>query len=226
MIRTAQPRSWNKNQVAYEKAFARKFELVTTFPNYFMLEKFAQQCIDLHCGDSLNGISARVYMDKIIEMSDKEFVQWARDEFIKSSKEYGEVKVSWSPKGKKHKQVEQQCSACGHRFFLMYWEDGTYTYLDDPCECHADYFSLGPSISEWLQEIKEGNGTTKSKTFSYDDLNWSEQEIARVRQEAMNLCAEENGSIEQISGYLSYTRNGDPYYGDPSCWPKLVVYWE
>ena len=48
------------------------------------------------------------------------------------------------------KQVEQQCLCCGHRFWLMYWADGTYTYLDDPCDCEADYFPLGPSISEWI----------------------------------------------------------------------------
>ena len=51
------------------------------------------------------------------------------------------------------KRVEQQCSCCGHRFFLMYWADGTYTYLDDPCECEAEFFPHGPSLSEWMEKI-------------------------------------------------------------------------
>lgn len=53
------------------------------------------------------------------------------------------------------KQVEQQCSCCGHRFSLMYWPNGTYTYLDDPCDCEADFFPLGPSLSEWLEQIRK-----------------------------------------------------------------------
>lgn len=78
MIRTANPKPGNHNQVAYERAFAEKFALAKGLPNYDLLESFAQQCIDLHCGDSLNGISARVYMDKIIEMSDEEFLKFAK----------------------------------------------------------------------------------------------------------------------------------------------------
>ena len=51
-----------------------------------------------------------------------------------------------------HKTVEQECSVCGHRFSLQYHSNGTYTYLDEPCECEADFFPLGPSLSEWLAE--------------------------------------------------------------------------
>ena len=57
--------------------------------------------------------------------------------------------------GKKCKQVEQECSCCGHRFWVVYWEDGTYTYLDDPCECEGEFVPLGPSISEWLEQIRK-----------------------------------------------------------------------
>ena len=78
MIRTVQPRRGNHAQVEYEKKFAEKFKLVEHLPNYNALEVFAQKCIDLHCGDSLDGISARVYMDKIISMPDEEFVSWAK----------------------------------------------------------------------------------------------------------------------------------------------------
>ncbi len=53
------------------------------------------------------------------------------------------------------KQVEQQCANCGERFWLMYWADGTYTYMSDPCDCDADFFPLGPSISEWIAGLEK-----------------------------------------------------------------------
>lgn len=56
----------------------------------------------------------------------------------------------------KTKIVKQQCSCCGHTFDLMYHENGTYTYLDDPCECEAEFFPLGLSLSEWLGKLKGG----------------------------------------------------------------------
>ena len=77
MIRTVKPRKGNQRQVAYEEAFAAKFKLVEDLPNYDVLEAFAQRCIDNHCGDSFAGIEARVYMDKILEMSDENFIHWA-----------------------------------------------------------------------------------------------------------------------------------------------------
>ena len=80
MIRTAKPscgKYSNHMQVEYEKKFANKFDLVKDIPNFEALEQFAQKCIDLHCGDSLDGISARVYMDNVIEMTDNEFIAWA-----------------------------------------------------------------------------------------------------------------------------------------------------
>ena len=80
MIRIAEPsrgKYSNHMQVEYEKKFASKFDLVKDIPHFESLERFAQKCIDLHCGDSLDGISARVYMDKVIAMSDDEFIAWA-----------------------------------------------------------------------------------------------------------------------------------------------------
>ena len=81
MIRTVEPSRGkcgsNHMQVEYERNFAVKFELVKDLPNFEALERFAQRCIDLHCGDSLDGISARVYMDKVIKMTDAEFIAWA-----------------------------------------------------------------------------------------------------------------------------------------------------
>lgn len=57
----------------------------------------------------------------------------------------------------KHKIVKQECECCGHKFSLMYHEDGTYTYLDTPCECEADFYPFGPSITEWLERINRKN---------------------------------------------------------------------
>lgn len=67
----------NHAQVQYETAFAARFKELEHLPNYPMLEKFAQQCIDLHCGDSLQGITARVYMDEIIAMPTDKLIEWA-----------------------------------------------------------------------------------------------------------------------------------------------------
>ena len=127
---------------------------------------------------------------------------------------------------KKCKLVEQQCSACGQRFMLAYWEDGTYTYLDDSCSCQAEFFPLGPSLSEWIEQLKTEKDVNESKTFAYDEIRWSEQEIQQLRLEAKNFCDQNNGVMEHVSGIVSYYENGTPYYNDPSCWPKFIVYWK
>lgn len=54
----------------------------------------------------------------------------------------------------KQKIVEQQCTSCGRIFALMYHSNGKYTYLDDPCECEAEFIPLGPSIYEWIEQLK------------------------------------------------------------------------
>ena len=45
----------------------------------------------------------------------------------------------------------------------------------------------------------------KSKTFRYDDLNWSKAEVEKVKQEAEAFRAEHNGTIEVLEGHV--TRN-------------------
>ncbi len=83
----------NHMQVEYEKKFLSKFDLVKDIPNFEALERFAQKCIDLHCADSLDGLAARVSMDKVIEMFDAEFIAWAT-KYAQNSmtvKEYNEV---------------------------------------------------------------------------------------------------------------------------------------
>lgn len=60
-----------------------------------------------------------------------------------------------------HKRVTQECTVCGHQFDLMYHSNGTYTYMDEPCECEAEFIPLGPSLAEWLETV----GTKLTKTI-------------------------------------------------------------
>ena len=70
----------------------------------------------------------------------------------------------------KRKIVKQECWECGHTFSLIYYEDGTYTYLDAPCGCKADFFPLdGPSITEWLERINR----KQKLSISFDCKNVS-----------------------------------------------------
>lgn len=66
----------------------------------------------------------------------------------------------------------------------------------------------------------------KQVIFEFDDLNWSEKEIEHIRKEVEELCAMHSGEIKFDEGKVSYWRSGEPYYNDPSCWPKYVVIWE
>ena len=59
------------------------------------------------------------------------------------------------PEGTKCEVVEQECTACGKKFQVMYSEDGIIRFLGDECACEAEFSPIGPSISEWLEEIKE-----------------------------------------------------------------------
>ncbi len=47
---------------------------------------------------------------------------------------------------------EQECNNCGARFKVRYMRDGTYIYIDEPCECDSDFSPVegNPSMSEWL----------------------------------------------------------------------------
>lgn len=54
--------------------------------------------------------------------------------------------------------VMQQCTQCGKMFPLRYFEDGTLEYISDTCNCEADFEPINgkPSISEWLETLKNG----------------------------------------------------------------------
>lgn len=58
---------------------------------------------------------------------------------------------------RQQKIVRQQCNECGCEFDLVYWSDGTYTYLDDTCDCESNFSPVDgqPSLSEWLEQIKK-----------------------------------------------------------------------
>ena len=79
MLKIVANRGYNHAQHDYEKKFKEKIEAFSSLPNYSALEKFAQQCIDLHCADSLDGISARVYMDRVIATPHEDLMGWARN---------------------------------------------------------------------------------------------------------------------------------------------------
>ncbi|MCM1297617.1 MAG: hypothetical protein NC311_18925 [Muribaculaceae bacterium] len=72
------PDNGHQAQFNYETAFARKIHLAIGFPNYGKIEKWAQEGINAHTGCGYTAIRAGVYMNKVIEMTDDEFVKWAR----------------------------------------------------------------------------------------------------------------------------------------------------
>lgn len=65
----------------------------------------------------------------------------------------------------------------------------------------------------------------KSEAFNFDDLNWSEAEIAKVKANAEACCAEHNGEVQVVNGHVSHYRN-EPYYAVPEDWPRYIVSWE
>jgi hypothetical protein len=52
--------------------------------------------------------------------------------------------------------VMQECSVCGKRFPLRYFEDGTYEYISETCNCEAGFNPINGSlsISEWLDTLE------------------------------------------------------------------------
>lgn len=66
----------------------------------------------------------------------------------------------------KNTVVMQECQECGKRFPVRYFEDGTIEYISDTCDCEAGFNPIEgkPSISEWLETIREN----KYKWFCTD----------------------------------------------------------
>ncbi len=52
----------------------------------------------------------------------------------------------------KHK-VMQRCESCGALFYVEYYSDGKYEYMNDVCECEAEFhphFSDTPTLMEFM----------------------------------------------------------------------------
>lgn len=49
--------------------------------------------------------------------------------------------------------VEQECNCCGTTFRVQYYANGSYIYIDEPCNCECDFSPVdgAPSISEWIK---------------------------------------------------------------------------
>ena len=79
MLKIVENKGYNAAQYYYEKNFADRIETLSQLPNYPDIERFAQQCIDLHTGYGHDAIAAGVYMDMIgkREICDEKFMEWA-----------------------------------------------------------------------------------------------------------------------------------------------------
>ena len=66
----------------------------------------------------------------------------------------------------KNTVVMQECQKCREKFPIAYFEDGTIKYISDTCDCEAGFNPIEgqPSLSEWLETIKEN----KDKWFCTD----------------------------------------------------------
>lgn len=62
----------------YESKFIRKIELAKGLPHYSLLEQKAQKCLNSHTGCGLTAILAINDMDRIIAMSDEQFIEEAK----------------------------------------------------------------------------------------------------------------------------------------------------
>lgn len=61
----------------YETKFANKIKLAENLPAYQKIEKHAQDCIYAHTGFGWHAIVATDFIDKVIAMTDDEFIKWA-----------------------------------------------------------------------------------------------------------------------------------------------------
>ena len=62
----------------YEGNFIRKIELAKAFPHYGTLEQRAQECLYNHTGFGLTAVLARNDMNRIIAMTDEQFLEEAK----------------------------------------------------------------------------------------------------------------------------------------------------
>jgi len=81
----------------YEQIFIDRCNSFLSLPGFPEFERLAQQCIDLHCADNADGISARVYIDFMIGMPRDCFEKWLKRNLAKRLwHEFGGVPVDES----------------------------------------------------------------------------------------------------------------------------------
>lgn len=78
MLQIIKPTKRNLAQYNYEKSAAARIEPFQSMLGYHFLEQEVQKWIDRHCADSLDGITARVYIDELLSKSDDEVKAWAQ----------------------------------------------------------------------------------------------------------------------------------------------------
>lgn len=94
----------------------------------------------------------------IKQIEENEALRFANKEIIKVEKE--KRRELWEKirnTEKIYKTVEQECDGCGKHFYVRYCSDGTYEYIGEVCTCLASFRPVNgePSISEWIEQIKE-----------------------------------------------------------------------
>lgn len=59
--------------------------------------------------------------------------------------------------------VMQECNCCGKRFPIEYYSDGCYGFISETCDCECSFSPIPgrPSISEWLESLKEKDKEAK-----------------------------------------------------------------
>ena len=72
------PDNGHESMYDYEGKFIRKIELAKGLPNYETLEMRAQECLYAHTGFGLSAALARADMNRIIGMSDEQFLEEAK----------------------------------------------------------------------------------------------------------------------------------------------------
>lgn len=130
MLRIVTPNKRNFAQYNYEKSVAARIEPFQDMLGYHFLEHEVQKWIDLHCADSLDGITARVYIDKLLSMSEEEVTTWAQS-FIAQQIRHAAKDIRYINEATA-KAILEQCK-CGKDIFVgrfIYQADGKFHGID------------------------------------------------------------------------------------------------
>lgn len=72
------PENGYERMYEYESKFIRKIELAKDLSRYSLLEQTAQRCLNNHTGCGFSAILAMHDMDRIIAMTDEQFMEEAK----------------------------------------------------------------------------------------------------------------------------------------------------